>query len=81
VAAPRSYPAATSGGSTSIELARSLLGAGLIDEFRLVVAPTVAGRGRRLFDADSDHKLELIDVKGSPGGNVFLVYRQSTLVT
>src|SRR5829696_2135728 len=33
----------------SISLARSLLQAKLVDELRLVVAPTVASHGRRLF--------------------------------
>src|SRR5690606_31028885 len=36
----------------SIELARSLVHAGLVDELRLVVAPALAGHGRRLFDGD-----------------------------
>jgi dihydrofolate reductase len=62
----------------SIELARSLLRARLVDELRLVVAPAVAGRGRRLFDEDALQPLELIDVKRSAGGNVFLAYRNPT---
>ncbi|MEV6561863.1 dihydrofolate reductase family protein [Nocardia sp. NPDC051756] len=36
----------------SLELARSLLAAHLVDELRLVVAPNLAGRGRRLFVDD-----------------------------
>lgn len=60
----------------SIELARSLLRARLVDELRLVVAPVVAGRGRRLFDGDDHlHALELLDVARTPQGTLFLSYR------
>ena len=34
----------------SISVAQALLAAGVVDELRLVIAPTIAGRGRRLFD-------------------------------
>jgi dihydrofolate reductase len=61
----------------SITLARSLLRARLIHELRLVVAPTIAGRGRRLFDQDDDatQRLELMDVQRSRAGTLFLTYR------
>ena len=60
----------------SIDLARSLLRAGLVDELRLVIAPTVAGRGRRLFDDDGDlQKLALIDIDRTPSGALLLGYR------
>jgi dihydrofolate reductase len=59
----------------SIELARSLLRARLVDELRLVVAPVVAGRGRRLFDGDTAlQALDLLDVARSPKGTLFLAY-------
>jgi dihydrofolate reductase len=61
----------------SISLAGSLLTAGLVDELRLVVAPTLAGRGRRLFDDDAPmHRLELGDVERSSAGSLFLTYRR-----
>ena len=49
----------------SISLTRSLLAAGLVDELRLLVAPRVVGRGRRLFEDDVAHTLELVQSKRS----------------
>ena len=41
-----------------------------------MVAPVVAGRGRRLFDGDDElQRLELIDVTSSPNGTLFLAFR------
>ena len=59
----------------SIELASSLLKARLVDELRLVVAPAVAGHGRRLFGDDELQKLESVDVDRSPSGSLLLHYR------
>jgi dihydrofolate reductase len=60
----------------SISLARSLWEDGLVDELRLVVAPAVAGRGRRLLGDDADlRQLDLVDVARSSGGALFLTYR------
>ncbi len=61
----------------SISLAGSLLRAGFVDELRLVVAPTLAGRGRRLFDDDAPmHRLELSEVERTSAGSLFLTYRR-----
>jgi dihydrofolate reductase len=60
----------------SIELARSLLQAQLVDELRLVIAPTIAGNGRRVFDDKSAlQALELTDVQRSAKGALFLTYQ------
>lgn len=60
----------------SIELARALLRNRLIDELRLVVSPTVAGHGRRLFaDDDTLQPTELLDAHTSAKGTLFLHYR------
>lgn len=60
----------------SIKLARSLLQARLLDQLRLVVAPTLAGRGQRLFnDDDTLQVLELLDVQQSAKGSLFLTYQ------
>ena len=59
----------------SITLARSLLAAGLVDELRLVVAPTVAGAGRRLFERGDLRRLDLRDARATPTGTLLLHYR------
>ena len=59
----------------SIDLARSLWRAGLVDRLELVVAPTVAGSGRRLFDDPGElTHVDLLDVSRSSGGALFLTY-------
>lgn len=59
----------------SITLARSLLAAGLVDELRLVVAPTIAHSGRRLFaDGPVCRRLDLLDVRRSATGALFAHY-------
>jgi dihydrofolate reductase len=66
----------------SIDLARSLLRAGLVDELRLVIAPVVAGSGRRVFDGvDHLQRFELGDVDRTPQGTLFLTYRRATPTT
>lgn len=60
-------------GSTG--LSRSLLEAGLVDELRLVIAPAIAGRGRRLFpEGSARHRLELLRATGTPSGAVLVDY-------
>jgi dihydrofolate reductase len=60
----------------SISLAQSLLRAELVDELRLVIAPTVAGKGRRLFEADAGalQRFDLVDVDRTATGLVLLGY-------
>ncbi|AQZ70414.1 Bifunctional deaminase-reductase domain protein [[Actinomadura] parvosata subsp. kistnae] len=58
----------------SIELARSLLRAGLVDELRLVVAPAVVGRGRRVFEGDGVQPWKLLEVDRGRNGTLFLDY-------
>ena len=62
----------------SLTLARSLLAEGLVDDLRLVVAPSLAGRGKRLFDGDVGlQRFELISSERS-GGCLLLHYRRRT---
>lgn len=70
---------ATDGGDigvhASLELARSLIAGGVVDELRLVVAPAVAGAGRRLLVDLPAIRLELQDGRTSPTGALLLAYR------
>lgn len=60
----------------SIELARSLLRAGLVDELRLVVAPSTGWEGRRLFEPGDDRRhLQLTSSRSTPSGALLLSYR------
>ncbi len=69
-------PGADIGVHGSIALAQSLLTAGLVDELRLVIAPTFVGSGRRLFDPIGvPPRLELIDSSSAPSGALLVGYR------
>ena len=61
----------------SISVAQALLAAGAIDEVRLVVAPAIAGRGRRLFDGLPPIRLESLRSETSPTGYLLADYRIS----
>jgi riboflavin biosynthesis pyrimidine reductase len=64
------------GVQASISVARSLIAAaGVVDELRLVVAPNVAGRGRRLLDGLPAVRFESIQSTTSPTGSLLLGYR------
>ena len=59
----------------SIHLAQSLLAADLIDRLELVIVPTLAGSGRRLFTESADlRRLALTKATRSATGCVFLGY-------
>ena len=58
----------------SIALTQYLLGQGLVDELRLLVAPHVVGSGRRLFQDDVTYALELVRSTSSPSGSLLVHY-------
>ncbi len=56
-------------------LCRSLMNAGMIDEIRLCIAPTILGKGRRLFtDENTTQSLKLIESRELANGGVVLKY-------
>ena len=59
----------------SISVAQTLLAAGVVDELRLVIAPRIAGRGRRLLDGLPSIQLESIRSGISPTGYLLVDYR------
>ena len=59
----------------SISVTRTLLAADVVDELRLVIAPTIAGSGQRLFDGLPSIRLETIRSTASPTGHLLVDYR------
>jgi dihydrofolate reductase len=59
----------------SISVAQALLAAGVVDELRLVIAPKIAGSGRRLLDGLPPIELESIRGETSPTGSLLVDYR------
>ena len=60
----------------SLTLMRSLLGAGLVDEVRMLVCPVARGRGTRLFEDRQD--LRLVEATGFENGLLLLRYAVTT---
>jgi dihydrofolate reductase len=71
----RSQPGGEIGVHASITVTRSMLAAGLIDELKLVIAPAIAGAGRRLLDGVPASRLELVSAETSPSGHLLATYR------
>jgi dihydrofolate reductase len=60
----------------SITLVHAVIGAGLVDEYRLFVYPVVLGRGRRLFEGGARVPgLRLVETRPFRSGVVLLRYR------
>ena len=71
----RNQPGADIGVHASISVAQALLAAGVVDELRLVIAPTIVGSGRRLLDGLPTIRLESIRSTTSPTGHLLVDYR------
>lgn len=75
VANLKAQPGSDIGVHASISVAKVLLAADLIDELALVVAPVIAGSGKRLFDGIPSAQLELVHSETSPSGHLLVKYR------
>jgi dihydrofolate reductase len=71
----KSEPGGDIGLHGSIELTQALLEHGVVDELRLVVAPTLQMRGRRLFEKGRATRLTLTREITSPSGYLLLDFR------
>lgn len=64
------------GAHGGVSFARSLIAAGLVDRFVLLVAPVALGRGKALFsDLETPLPLALVESRAFPGGAVAQTYR------
>ncbi len=68
-------PGGDIGVHASISVARALLAADVVDELRLVIAPRIAGGGRRLLYGLPSIQLESIRSSTSPSGCLLVDYR------
>lgn len=68
-------PGGDIGVHASISVAQTLLAAGVVDELKLVIAPAIAGGGRRLLDGIPPMRLEVIRSETSPTGHLIVAYR------
>ena len=71
----RERPGGDVGVHASISVAQALLAADVVDELRLVIAPRIAGRGRRLLDGLPSIRLESIRGEVAPAGYLLADYR------
>jgi dihydrofolate reductase len=61
-------------------LLRSLIGAGLVDELRLVVHPVAVGSGTSVFEGIGQRQaLDLVATESGQSGRVYLTYRPKVL--
>ena len=63
----------------SSSLVKPLLEAGLVDELKLLVNPSIVGNGKRLFLADIDCTLKFLDFKQFNKSVVLLTYKPTVI--
>ncbi len=64
----------------SAQLARSLLGAGLVDSMNLIIAPVLLGAGKRLFGAEGTSGWSLTSSQKTSTGLIINQYRRAGAV-
>ncbi len=75
VRALKHQPGGDIGVHASVSVAQSLLAGGVVDELKLVIAPAVAGSGRRLLEGLPAGRLEYLRSTTSPTGHLLVDYR------
>ena len=71
----KARPGADIGIHGSIQLAQSMVAAGLVDTLQLVVGPTMGFTGRKLFDGTHrPRRLDLVSARPTPSGALLLTY-------
>jgi dihydrofolate reductase len=70
----RQQPGADIGVHASISVAQALLAASMVDELKLVIAPAIAGSGRRLLDGLPAIPLRSMRSTTSPTGSLLVDY-------
>ena len=73
----RGRPSATSSSPGSATVAHALIGADLVDEYRLLVFPTLAGDGTRLFESPRPSTAFTLASARSAGPAALLVYSRA----
>jgi dihydrofolate reductase len=68
-------PGGDIGVHASISVARALLAANVVDELKLVTAPTIVGSGQQLLEGLPSIRLESIRSESSPSGHLLVDYR------
>jgi dihydrofolate reductase len=71
----KQQPGGDIGVHASISVAQALLAADVVDELKLVIAPKIAGHGRRLLDGLPPIQLESVASETSPTGSLLVTYR------
>jgi dihydrofolate reductase len=71
----KQQPGGDIGVHASISVAQALLAADVVDELKLVIAPRIAGHGRRLLDGLPSIQLASIQSQTSPTGHLLVDYR------
>lgn len=73
----KELPGSNLGVTGSISVCRSLIDAGMVDEYRLLLHPVVVGTGRRLFEGNGidTRPLQLVESRSFRSGIVLLRYQ------